>query len=180
MTLSAGAVAEGMLKQQKLRSEKDDSERVCGRGSTPLTSTINPAVILMRVSGGFFKRCKCIESGLQGCDFMREVQFHTHRKSAFAGALLPYRMYINGQYIGTIRNGKSHAESANVPKAGVYYIEDDILSSRNAVIYDNGLSEHSVVIKRAGGWRTESYNEFYMEKGNVLEQLPVFPLGKAL
>lgn len=63
---------------------------------------------------------------------------------------------------------------ANVPKAGVYYIEDDILSSRNAVIYDNGLSEYSVVIKRAGGWRTESYNEFYMEKGNVLEQLPSF------
>lgn len=60
------------------------------------------------------------------------------------------------------------------PKPGVYYIEDDILSSRNAVIYDNGLSEYSVVIKRAGGWRTESYNEFYMEKGNVLEQLPSF------
>lgn len=58
--------------------------------------------------------------------------------------------------------------------AGVYYIEDDILSSRNAVIYDNGLSEYSVVIKRSGGWRTESYNEFYMEKGNVLEQLPSF------
>ncbi|MBD9203926.1 MAG: hypothetical protein EGQ29_04975 [Clostridiales bacterium] len=103
---------------------------------------------------------------------MREVRFHIHRKSTFAGALLPYRMYINGQYIGTIRNGKSL--DANVPKAGVYYIEDDILSSRNAVIYDNGLSEYSVVIKRAGGWRTESYNEFYMEKGNVLEQLPSF------
>ena len=73
---------------------------------------------------------------------MREVRFHIHRKSAFAGALLPYRMYINGQYIGTIRNGKSL--DANVPKAGVYYIEDDILSLRNAVIYDNGLSEYSM------------------------------------
>ena len=64
---------------------------------------------------------------------MREVRFHIHRKSAFAGALLPYRMYINGQYIGTIRNGKSL--DANVPKAGVYYIEDDILFSRSAVIF---------------------------------------------
>ena len=91
---------------------------------------------------------------------MREVRFHIHRKSAFAGALLPYRMYINGQYIGTIRNGKS--------------LDANVLFSRNAVIYDNGLSEYSVVIKRAGGWRTESYNEFYMEKGNVLEQLPSF------
>ena len=42
---------------------------------------------------------------------MREVRFHIHRKSAFAGALLPYRMYINGQYIGTIRNGKSRMQT---------------------------------------------------------------------
>jgi|GEM_PF-280170 len=41
-------------------------------------------------------------------------------------------------------------------------------------VAESGLSEYSVVIKRAGGWRTESYNEFYMEKGNVLEQLPSF------
>ena len=103
---------------------------------------------------------------------MSEVQFHFHRKSAFVGALLPYNMFINGQYIGTIRNGKSL--DANVPKADAYYIEDNILSSRNAVIYDNGLSEYNVIIKRAGGGRTESYNEFYMEKGNALEQLPSF------
>ena len=103
---------------------------------------------------------------------MSEVQFHIHRKSAFMGAILPYHMYINGQYIGTIRSGKSL--DANVPKADVYYIEDDFLSSQNAVIYDNGLSEYNVIIKRAGGWRTESYNEFYMDKGNALEQLPSF------
>ena len=103
---------------------------------------------------------------------MSEVQFHIHRKSAFAGVLLPYHMYINGQRIGTIRNGKSL--NANVPKADAYYVEDGIFLSRNAVIYDKGLSEYNVIIKRAGGWRTESYNEFYMEKGKTLEQLPSF------
>lgn len=103
---------------------------------------------------------------------MSEVQFHIHRKFAFAGALLPYRMYINGRYIGTIRNGKSLHVS--VPKADTYFIEDDIISSRNAISYDNGASEYSVVIKRAGGWRMESYNEFYMDKGETLEQLPSF------
>lgn len=103
---------------------------------------------------------------------MSEVQFHIHRKSAFAGILLPYRMYINGRYVGIIRNGKSLHVS--VPKADAYFIEEDILSSQNAVIYDNGLSEYNVVIKRTGGWRTESYNEFYMEKGNALERLPSF------
>lgn len=85
---------------------------------------------------------------------------------------MPYHMYINGQYIGTIRNGKSL--DAIVPKADAYYIEDDFLSPQNAVIYDNGLSEYNVIIKRAGGRRTESYNEFYMDKGNALEQLPSF------
>ena len=103
---------------------------------------------------------------------MSEVQFHIHRKSAFAGVLLPYHMYINGQRIGTIRNGKSL--NANVPKADAYYVEDGIFLSRNAVIYDKGLSEYNVIIKRAGGWRTESYNEFYMEKGKMLEHLPTF------
>lgn len=107
---------------------------------------------------------------------MSEVQFHIHRKSAFAGALLPYRMYINGQYVGTIRNGKSL--DASVPKAGTYYIEDDILSSRNAVIFDNGLSEYSVVMKRAGGWHTGSYNEFYIGKGETLARLPSFHLER--
>lgn len=58
---------------------------------------------------------------------MSEVRFHIHRKSTFAGALLPYRMHINGQYIGTIRNGKSL--DANVPKADAYYVEDGIFLS---------------------------------------------------
>ena len=85
---------------------------------------------------------------------------------------MPCRMYINGRDIGTIHNGKwLHA---SVPKAHAYVIEDGILSSANAVLYDNGSSEYGVVIKRAGGWRTESYSEFYMDKGDTLEQLPSF------
>lgn len=85
---------------------------------------------------------------------------------------MPCRMYINGRDIGTIHNGK--LLQASVPKADAYVIEDDILSSANAVLYDNGSSEYGVVIKRAGGWRTESYSEFYMDKGDTLEQLPSF------
>lgn len=109
---------------------------------------------------------------------MSEVQFHIHRRAAFAGALLPCRIYINGQYIGTIHNGKSLR--INVHKADTYYIEDDILFSGNAVIYDNGSSEYKVVIKRTGGWCTESYNEFYIDKGDALEQLPYFRWEKLL
>lgn len=103
---------------------------------------------------------------------MSEVQFHIHRKAAFAGALLPYRLYINGQYVGTVYNGKSL--HATVERADVYFIENEILSSRNAVLYDSGLSQKNLVLKRAGGWRTESYNEFYIDRGDKLEQLPSF------
>lgn len=103
---------------------------------------------------------------------MSEVQFHIYRKAAFAGALLPYRIYINGRYIGTVRNGKSLHVS--IPRANAYYITDDMLSSQNAVICDNEAAEYSIVIKRVGGWRTESYGEFYIKKGEALEQLPSF------
>ena len=113
-----------------------------------------------------------------GRDAVNEVQFYIHRKAAFAGALLPCRIYINGQYIGTIRNGKSLY--VRVPKANAYYIEDDIFSSRNAVICNDGSSEHSVVIKRAGGWRTESYNEFYIDRDEIPEQLPFVHWEKLL
>lgn len=107
---------------------------------------------------------------------MSEVQFHFHRKAAFAGALLSYRLYINGQYVGTIRNGKSLCVS--VPRADVYYIEDGIFNGRNAILYDGSLSEKNIILKRAGGWRTESYNEFYISKENKLEQLPSFHFEK--
>lgn len=107
---------------------------------------------------------------------MSEVQFHFHRKPAFAGALLPYRLYVNGQYVGTIHNGKSLC--VRVPEADAYYIEDGFVSERNAILYHHGLSEKNIILKRAGGWRTDSYNEFYIDTGDKLEQLPSFHYEK--
>lgn len=107
---------------------------------------------------------------------METVHFIIYRKAAFAGALLPYNIYINGQLVGTIKNGKTL--NVDVPKADVYYLEDNNDFERNAVICDSDRSEYSVLLKRAGGWRTSSYNEFYLENDQQTVPLPSFHLEK--
>lgn len=103
---------------------------------------------------------------------MKFVQFNIFRKAAFAGALLPYNIYINGQFVGTIKNGKSLC--VKVPEAEVYYLEDNNSFERNAVIISNNTSEYNILLKRVGGWRTDSYNEFYIDNGNKIDKLPSF------
>ena len=100
------------------------------------------------------------------------MRFNIHRKIAFAGALLPYKMYINGQYVGTIKNGETL--SVEVPRAEVYYLEDNYYFERNAVICDKNLEIYNILLKRIGGWRTASYNEFYIDDGQKIEKLPSF------
>ena len=107
---------------------------------------------------------------------MDTVQFIFHRQAAFAGALLPYHIHINGVSVGTIRNGKTL--TVDVPRAKAYYIEDAALSERNAVVCDNGQEQYHIFLKRAGGWRTESYNEFYFEQNGKLTQAPSFHFDK--
>ena len=110
---------------------------------------------------------------------MNEVRFNIHRKAALAGALLPCNLYINGRYVGTIHNGKTLCVS--VPKADAYFIKDGmLLYAKNAVLYDNGLPEQNIVIRRAGGWRTASYNVFCRGNGDALERLPSLHYEKML
>lgn len=100
------------------------------------------------------------------------VRFNIFRKAAFAGALLPYNIYINGKFVGTIKNGKTM--NIEVPEADVYYLEDNNSFERNAVIINSNINDYNILIKRAGGWRTDSYNEFYIDNGDTIDQLPSF------
>lgn len=92
---------------------------------------------------------------------MNTVQFSIRRKAAFAGALLTYRLYINGSFVGTLKNGQTLM--ASIPQAKVYYIDVDYPFDRNAVLDVQGATDVSIFLKRAGGWRTDSYNEFYLD-----------------
>ena len=99
---------------------------------------------------------------------MDTVYFTIHRKAAFVCALVPYRIYINGQYAGSLRSGKTlHAE---VPAAKAYYIDDDVLSESNAIVYDDGQREKQLLLKTVGGWRTNASITFYAGE----KQLPSF------
>ena len=107
---------------------------------------------------------------------MKLVRFNIFRKAAFAGALLPYNIYINGEFVGTIKNGKTL--NVEVPEADVYYLEDNNSFERNAVIINSNTSDYNILIKRAGGWRTDSYNEFHIDNGGTIDQLPSFHFNR--
>ncbi len=110
---------------------------------------------------------------------MDAVRFRIVRKSAFAGCLLPYRMYINGDFAGVLRNGKTI--EARVPRAEKYFLEDiGAWNERNGFFDDDGSDEYAIVIKRAGGWRTDSYQEFYKLADNKTDLLPSYSYDKLL
>lgn len=56
----------------------------------------------------------------------KTVRFNIQRKPALADSLLPYKIYINGQYVGALKNGRTI--SAEVPRAEIYYIDVDLLN----------------------------------------------------
>lgn len=107
---------------------------------------------------------------------MNTVRFTIQRKSSLSGIILTFPIHINGRYADLIRNGKRI--SAEAPKSAVYFIEDHPFSDKNAVLYDNGQSDYHVLMKRAGGWTTASYNTFYVEQNGKLAQAPSFHLDK--
>ena len=45
---------------------------------------------------------------------------------------------------------------------------------RNAVIINSNTIDYHILIKRAGGWRTDSYNEFFIDNDDTSDQLPSF------
>lgn len=105
-----------------------------------------------------------------------KVRFHIVRKSAFAGALLTYKLFVNGEYVGALKNGKSL--DVDIPKSDFYFI-DEMWSTyeRNAIICASDLnnpSQISIEIRRNGGWKTASYNEFFVMKNGEYVNLPSF------
>ncbi len=108
---------------------------------------------------------------------MNSVTFHIHRKSAFVGCLLPYKLCINGEFVGTLKNGKML--DVVVPRAKRYYLNEVwFLIERNGFFDDDGSREYHIVIKRAGGWKTDSYNEFYRLVDDKMLGLPSFKYDK--
>lgn len=105
-----------------------------------------------------------------------KIHFHIVRKWAFAGALLTYKLYINGDYVGSLANGKTL--DIDIPRSDFYFIDEVWASDeRNAIIcpsHINNSDAVSIEIRRAGGWKTNSYNEFFVCKNGKYVNLPSF------
>ena len=83
--------------------------------------------------------------------FEKTVRFNIQRKFAFADSLLTYKIYINGQCVGALKNGRTIL--AEVPRAEIYYIDGGSFE-QNAVIRNENKEEYNVVLRTRGGWRT--------------------------
>ncbi len=107
---------------------------------------------------------------------MDTVFFRITRKADLRGALIPCVMYVNGESIGRLGNGKS--AGILLPRAKFYYIEDDAASFQHANGYlaDNGADVYSVTINREGGWLKNSQPVLYFgdKKLPVLDFIPYY------
>ncbi|MBD5530800.1 MAG: hypothetical protein HDQ98_01175 [Lachnospiraceae bacterium] len=106
----------------------------------------------------------------------KKIHFRIVRKWAFAGALLPYKLYINGEYAGLLTNGKTL--DLDVSKSDIYFIDELFAPyDGNAIICASDMENSdliSVEIRRAGGWKTNSYKEFFVYKNGEYVTLPSF------
>lgn len=105
----------------------------------------------------------------------KTVRFNIQRKFAFADSFLTYKIYINGQYVGALKNGRTI--SADVPRAEIYYIDGGSFE-QNAVIHNENKAEYNVVLRVRGGWRTGAHCEFYICTDTQMQQLPSFHFDK--
>ena len=71
---------------------------------------------------------------------METVRFHIHRKGAFAGCTLTYRLNINGAFVGALKNGGTLDIIA--ARAKCYYIDKAwSFDERNGYFEDDGSDE---------------------------------------
>lgn len=84
----------------------------------------------------------------------------------------PFRVYINGQPIGTLFMGKKLV--IEVPRATVYYIDSGNFYDENAVVYDRGQRECHVLLKSSRRQNSETHREFYIEDNRILTCVPAF------
>ncbi len=92
---------------------------------------------------------------------MDTVFFRITRKADLRGALIPCDMYINGESLGRLGNGKS--AGITLPRAKFYYIEDyaAFFHYANGYLADNGADEYTITIGREGGWLKNSQPVLY-------------------
>lgn len=100
---------------------------------------------------------------------LETVHFRIKRKLALSGRLRAYKLFINGECIGAIKNGG--ALEADIPKADRYFIDYES-GDENAIFAHCGDS-YDIEIRCSG-----ERSEFYAVKGGSYDKLPSLNYGK--
>ena len=106
---------------------------------------------------------------------MDTVRFVIHRRPSLLGALLPYKIYINGSYVGSFSNGKTLI--VNIPSAQAYLIEVGQCLGSNFVV-PTGECEYKIELQRASDGQHGSRTEMYLVKDEQRTLLPSFHFDK--
>lgn len=106
---------------------------------------------------------------------MDTVRFVIHRRPSLLGALLPYKLYINGSYVGSISNGKT--QIFNIPSAQAYIIEVGHPFGSNCVV-PAGECEYIIELQRISDGQNDRHTEMYLVKDEQHPLLPSFHFDK--
>ena len=109
-------------------------------------------------------------------DKKEKVRFQIARKLTLVEALIPYKLFINGEYVGTLKNGKTLI--TEIAKSDFYFIDSIFQSDRrNCFICSSALNNPShvfVEIRCAGGFKSQPFNEFFVMENGAYVKLPSF------
>ncbi len=99
------------------------------------------------------------------------ILFRFHRKNSFRAMIIPYHIFINGQYAGSIKSGGRL--EVIVPKSACYLIEEKYPFSFRSILIKCVQDIIDIEIKTHGGWTTPCYAAFYPQtEGTALLPSP--------
>ena len=113
-------------------------------------------------------------------DKKEKVRFQIARKLTLVEALIPYKLFINGEYVGTLKNGKTLI--TEIAKSDFYFIDSIFQSDRrNCFICSSALNNPShvfVEVRCAGGFKSMPYNVFFVVENGAYMKLPSFDYSR--
>lgn len=97
-------------------------------------------------------------------DSSNSIMFYIHRKAQLRACLIPYRIYINGSYVGDLKNNDSICVC--VGKAEKYLVEEENMFSKRSIIVQPTRDTVCIEVQTEGGWSTPSHPTFYLPAEN--------------
>lgn len=93
------------------------------------------------------------------------------RKWDLRAALIPYNVFVDGEFVGRLKNGKSL--SREVERRESYIVGMGDFFGENRMITDNSSDEIRVALVMRGGWAKQCFQEFMLiDDSGALRALP--------